>query len=249
MGVIAIPAEAKEGNYELEIHLEGEDGNNAEHQVAWFVTLVVDREKDDVQFEKAELEDNSIKCGETTYLNLKLTNYGSNRQDNAAVSVYNALLNLNENYVDIELDQDPDDSDNSFSKRLPITVNNQIRPGDYHIEVRSYLDNDEEKEFRDLKLTVERCTAAVPPTEEEEEETTPPELEEEEETTGEDTVADNEEEEAAAPDDSETPLTSAVVMQTVEDPYTSEDFFIATLIVAFAVIVAMIIVFIVMLVK
>lgn len=242
--VIDIPADAKEDNYQLEIYLEGEDGNNAQHTVTWLIELVVDREKDDVQFEKAELEDNSIKCGETTYLNIKLTNYGSNSQDNAAVSVHNALLGINENYIDIELDKNPDDSDNSFTKRIPITVDNTVNAGDYHIEVRSYLENDEENEFRDVKLTVERCS--VPVVEDDEEEETVPE-EEEEETTEEYDSADDIEDDAE--DDSETPITSGIVMETVEDPYTSEDFFIATIIVALVLIIAMIIIFVVILVK
>lgn len=248
--VISIPAEAEEGSYELEINLEGEDGNNAKHTVTWLVSLVVDREKDDVQFETAGLEDSSIKCGETTYLNLKLTNYGSNSQNDAAVSVHNAVLGINENYVDLELDEDPDDADNSFSKKIPITVNNTIKAGDYHIEVRSFLDNDKEKEFRDVKLTVERCSAAVVPETEAEEEAG--EGEQREQTGGDYNItASGDEAEAGTVSgtESEIPITSGPVRQTVEDPYTLEDFMIATLVVAFVLIIAMIVIFVVILVK
>ncbi|MBU0460498.1 MAG: hypothetical protein KKH52_01500 [Nanoarchaeota archaeon] len=237
--VIDIPNDAQEGNYELEIYLEGEDGNNAEHTVTWLITLVVDREKDDVQFEKAELEDNSLKCGESTYLNIELVNYGSNSHDDAAVSIYNVALGVNENFVDIELDKDPDDKDNSFEKRIPITVDDSIKAGDYHIEVRSYLNNDESLEFRDIKLTVEACSSVV--VEEEEEVVVETDEEDLDTTSGSGNNSEVESESGS------NPITSGTVMQTVEDPYITEDFFIATIIIAFVLILAMIIIFVVIL--
>ena len=245
--VISIPADAQEGDYELEINLEGEDGNNAKHTVTWLVDLVIDRENDDVQFETVELTDSSIKCGETTYLNIELTNYGSNNQDKAAVSVYNNVLGINENYVNIKLDKNPDDSDNSFSKRIPITVNNTVKAGDYHVEVRSFLNNNKEKELRNVKLTVEKCTAAVVVQEETEEETT---AEEEEETAEDDIDITNEDDsEIVETAESEIPITSGAVIQTIEDAYTLEDFMVATLIIAFVLVIAMIVIFVVILVK
>ena len=244
--VIDIPADAKEDNYELEINLEGEDGNNAKHTVTWLVDLVIDREKDDVQFETVELEDPSLKCGEATYLNFELINYGSNSQDKAAVSVYNPVLGINENYVNIKLDKNPDDEDNSFSKRIPITVNNTVKAGDYQIEVRSFLNN-REKELRNVKLTVEKCTAAVVA---QEETTTPIEQEDEEETAEDDIDTTSEDDsETVETTENEIPITSGAVIQTIEDAYTLEDFMVATLIVAFVLVVAMIVIFVVILVK
>ncbi len=246
--VLSIPAEAKEGSYELEINLEGEDGNNAKHTVTWLVSLVIDREKDDVQFETVELTDSSIKCGETTYLNLELTNYGSNNQDKAAVSVYNQVLGINENYVNIKLDKNPEDSDNSFSKRIPITVNNTVKAGDYHIEVRSFLNNNKEKELRDVKLTVEKCSAAVPVVADEEEEAAETTGEAEEDLT-ETATGDEDDSEVVETTENEIPITSGAVIQTVEDPYSIEDFMVATLIIAFVLVIAMIVIFVVILVK
>jgi len=177
-----VPGNAKEQSYDLAIKLEGEDGNGAKHTVRWLIELELDREKDDVQIEKADLTTEILKCTRDTQLKVMMTNFGSNNQKDAALSIYSEALGMNYNFKDIYLDKDPDDEDNSYSKTIPVSLADDFGAGDYYIEVRAYVDSDEQVAYNDVKLVVESCSVEEP--EEEEEERT----EEEEEVVEEETV-------------------------------------------------------------
>lgn len=153
-----VPNDAEEGDYNLEITLEGEDKNGATHTVEWTITLEVDREKDDVQIETAKLTSETLSCGDSTYLKIKLTNFGSNDQDEVALSVYNKDLGIKYNYLDIELDEDPEDDDNSYSKSLLIDLDENVKPGDYYLDVRAFIDDTEQVDDELVKLTVTACS-------------------------------------------------------------------------------------------
>lgn len=153
-----VPTTAKEGTYDLLITLEGEDDNNANHLVEWTIGLEIDRKKDDVQFESVSLTSDTVACEGSTILKLKLINYGSNTQKEAAISVYSSDLGLNENFADIYLDEDPDEDDNSWSKTIPIVVTDDIKTGDHYIEVYAYIDNDEQIDYHSVRLTVDSCS-------------------------------------------------------------------------------------------
>jgi hypothetical protein len=149
-----IPTEAEEESYDLLIRLEAEDENGATHTVEWIITLDVDREKDDVRIDKADLTMDTVFSGGETTLVIKLRNYGSNDQDDVVLSVFNEALGLNVQEMNIELDKDPDDKDNDFTKRIPIALSEGVLAGTFTIEVRVYVDGDEEVDHRILKLTV-----------------------------------------------------------------------------------------------
>ncbi|MFH1682763.1 MAG: hypothetical protein ABIA37_03115, partial [Candidatus Woesearchaeota archaeon] len=158
---IDVPTTAQEGSYELLIAVGGEDNNNAQHTNEWTITLKVNRDKDDVQIETATLSSDLLKCTRTTSLKLKLTNFGSNDQDAAAISIYNSALGINYNFDDIEMDKDPDDDTNSFSKTIPLNIDEEADAGDYYLELYAYIDGDEEVDYKTIKLTVEDCKTST----------------------------------------------------------------------------------------
>jgi hypothetical protein len=159
-----IPDEAEEESYELVIRLEAEDENGATHVVEWTITLDVDREKDDVRIEKADLAMDTVVSGGETFLRIKLTNYGSNDQDEVALTVFNSVLGIDVKEWDIELEEDPDE--NSYSKTIPINVDEDVLAGTFTIDVRVFIDGDEEVDHRLIQLMV---TSAEDVLEEEEE--------------------------------------------------------------------------------
>lgn len=152
-----VPGEAKDKDYDLVVYLEGKDENGASHKVEWKVELEIQREKDDVQIETATLESSTLKCTRNTNLRATITNFGSNNQKKAAISIYNSELGLNENVQDIYLDKDPEDEENSYIKIVPISLNKEVKAGIYIIEIRAYVDNDKQKHLKEAKLTVEDC--------------------------------------------------------------------------------------------
>ncbi|MFC1686752.1 hypothetical protein ACFL0E_00135 [Nanoarchaeota archaeon] len=153
-----VPNDAEEGEYDLEISLEGQDENGATYTVEWTITLEVDRVKDDVRLETAKLTSETLSCGDSTYLKIKLTNFGSNDQEEVALSVFNNDLGIKYNYLDIELDENPDDDDNSYSKSILIDLDENVKPGNYDLTVRVFIDDDEQVDGELVKLTVTACS-------------------------------------------------------------------------------------------
>ena len=142
------------------VSLEGKDDNGAKHYVTWDVELNVDREKDDVQIESASLTNTNMKCVRSSTLRTKLTNYGSNSHKDAALSIYSKGLNLNYNFQDIYLDEDPDEEENSYSKTIPFTVSDTQKAGTYYLEVRGYIDNNKQVAYKSFTIKVEDCPTA-----------------------------------------------------------------------------------------
>ena len=153
-----VPATADDKDYDLEITLEGESDNGATHTITWIIILKINRERDDVQLERAELTKTTLKCGESTTLNVKMTNFGSNDQEEASLNVYNAALGLSSNFINIYLDENPDDRENSYSKTINIVVPESVTAGTFDIEVRAYIDGDEEVDHQLVRLIVDGCS-------------------------------------------------------------------------------------------
>ena len=152
-----VPGKADEKTYDLVVSLEGKDDNGAKHYVTWDIELDVDRKKDDVQLEKVSLTNSNFKCVRSSTLRTTLTNYGSNSHKDAALSIYSKGLNLNYNFQDITLDEDPTEDDNSYSKVIPFIVGDTQKAGTYYLEVRGYIDNNKRVAYKSMTVKVEDC--------------------------------------------------------------------------------------------
>jgi len=158
---IKVPTDAKEQNYELEISLEGEDDNGASHKVNWDLELKVDRKTDDVQIETATLGSSTLDCSRSTTLKVKMTNYGSNTQREAGLTIYNKEMNISYSYMDLTLDKDPEDKENYYEKIIPISLSDNFKTGTYYIEVRAYIDDTDEVDHKNVALTVNSCSTTT----------------------------------------------------------------------------------------
>ncbi|MBR9683004.1 hypothetical protein GOV03_00500 [Candidatus Woesearchaeota archaeon] len=148
-----VPVDAEEESYELVLKLEAEDENGATHTEEWIVFLDVDRERDDIRIDRADLTMNTVSSGDETSIVIKLRNYGSRDQDDVVLTVFNEALGLNFQQMNIELDENPDRDDNVFTKTIPLAISEDVLAGTFNIDVRVSL-GDEEVDHRLLTLTV-----------------------------------------------------------------------------------------------
>ncbi|MBI2151457.1 hypothetical protein HYU21_01880 [Candidatus Woesearchaeota archaeon] len=98
--------EAKARDYTLTITLDGEDGKSARHEVEKELTFNIKRKGNDVRFEKANLTTTTdiTTCSPRFMMDVKMRNYGTKNQNDAAISIYNSDLNINENIPHIALE-------------------------------------------------------------------------------------------------------------------------------------------------
>ena len=146
--------------YELLVEVEGEDETGAKHYAKWTFFLNVDREKNDVRLDRANLATNSIVCEGETSLSVKIVNYGSYDQDDVILTIFNEALGLDIRRMNIEL-EDGSDEDNYFIETFTITIGEGVLAGTFNIEVRVSDEDGKIDDHQLVQLTVMGCTEEV----------------------------------------------------------------------------------------
>lgn len=220
-----IPKTVEEDDqYKLEITVEGKDGNKARYEVRWDLGLEVEREQDDVRIEKLSVSPEELTCTRELQFVIRVTNFGSDEQKNAALTVINSDLGINEDFQ-FELDRGITD-DNSVLRQFPIVLKEDLVSGTYPIVVSAFYDYNTLDDKQTIDLVVKEC-----PTNAAEENVLVVDEEEEEETVTE-------------------ALTSSFVVKSIEKiPYTAEDFMVALIIIAIIIIFILTIVLLMTLLK
>jgi len=173
--IIQIPLSVDTGLYDILIEVEGEDDNGNKHTVKMELTMDIDKESRDVIVSKASLFPEKIKCSRTSTLTATIKNIGNRLEDDAKIEIINIDLDINFVRSGIELEEDPFDSDNEYTKKITINVDKNTAAGTYPIEVRSYIQEESLWEVKTVNLVVEDCSkqgVREQEPEEEEEETT-----------------------------------------------------------------------------
>ncbi len=209
-----VPSDVEEGEYTLEIFIDGNDENKADYEINWELTLEVERRRDDVRVESFTLAPETVSCVRFAQLTAKVTNYGSDYQKHAALTLFNEDLEIDVHY-DFELDRGTD-RDNSVTKEFPFEVSKDVAAGTYQILASSFYDYNVLEDRQIVELVVEDCSLDSEEEEEEEEETVEEETEEQED------------------DDEES--TSDAVKSVERKPLAKEDYLIGLIIVAIVMI-------------
>ncbi|MEK6950451.1 MAG: hypothetical protein AABX13_01885, partial [Nanoarchaeota archaeon] len=262
---------ADEKEYEFTIKAEGEDGLNKIHRLEKKMLLKVERAKNDLRITKAIISPASSEavtnCAgsssspsaspSTASLQVELKNFGSKDQSSAALAVFNQQLGLNQQFSNLVIDEF-DDDDNAVTKTVSLPVAGKTA-GTYQLEILAFIRGDEEMDSKKVDLVVKDCpqvsvsaAASTAASSASESTTSPaPESATEEVTQEVSTLTAPVQEQTAPalPPAAATPLSSAVVVETVENPYSQTDFLIGMTLVAIAIVVGLIVVFLVILIK
>lgn len=213
----------EDDQYKLEITVEGKDGNKARYKVKWDLGLEVEREQDDVRIEKLSVSPEELTCTRELQFVIRVTNFGSERQKHAALTVINSDLGINEDFQ-FELDRGITD-DNSVLRQFPIVLKEDLVSGTYPMVVSAFYDYNTLDDKQTIDLVIKECPTNAA------EENAPIVEEEEEETITE-------------------ALTSSFVVKSIEKiPYTAEDFMVALIIIAIIIIFILTIVLLMTLLK
>ncbi|MDD5086351.1 MAG: hypothetical protein PHV16_01235 [Candidatus Nanoarchaeia archaeon] len=167
-----IPSKVEEDEYDVEIVVEGEDGDGNEHRIEWVLTLVVEKEKHDIQIKKADLSQSTVSCSRYTTLDVELVNYGRSDEDELIVEVESEELGIKQKIEDIEIEE----GDN-WRRSFSINIDDDVDPGTYRILTKVYYDLDDYQDddfildaYGITDIVVQKCIETTPEDEEEEEE-------------------------------------------------------------------------------
>lgn len=233
--------EAETKDYDIDITLEAEDGNNAVHKIERTLTLTVERKRDDVRITKATITPATITaCDSTVTVDTTIRNLGSSRQRNIVLTIASSTLGIDARESGIELDPF-DDNDDTFSKRFTFPVRSPtVRT--HNLIVRAA--NTELLDSETIEVVVAACPSAQPqlPQEEDEEET----VEQDNTITGTNSPITSEPESTNTGTET---VTSSTIANTIENPFTREDMFVGLFIIAIILTLGLIIIFFIILLK
>jgi len=263
-----INEDASAGDYKLDITLEGEDDKGVEYVIEMQLELTLKKEKDDLRITKFVTVPESVTlCEKSFTFKIEIKNFGSQDQKFAALSMVNEELKFNENLQNIYIEKSGDED--TWTKDFVYTFPKTMKKGTYAFDIKAYVDKDEVISEEKFNLIVGECKKVLPPVVEEEtpvakEETDAQaevitsklDLNEDEKESSEgktvtQTVPTTSKTAAAktASTGTATALTSAMIINTVEDTYSREDFLVGIMLAALVIVLALIIIFFMVLLK
>jgi flagellar basal body-associated protein FliL len=144
-----------EDSYVIEVKVEGEDDNGANHIVTERKTVNVDREKHRVVIRRASLDQSSLSCSlKSTNLLVSIENIGENDEEDVEIRVSNSALNIDQRKSNIDLD-DYTGRNNDHRVNFPIDLQD-ADSGSHTFRVEVYLDGDLENS-EEVTLEIQDC--------------------------------------------------------------------------------------------
>ena len=266
-----INEDASAGDYKLDITLEGEDDKGVEYVIEKQLDVTIKKEKDDLRITKFVTVPESVTlCEKSFTFKVEIKNFGSQDQKFAALSIVNEELKFNENLQNLYIEKSGDED--TWTKDFVYTFPKTMKKGTYAFDLKAYVDKDEVISEEKFNLIVGECKKTVPPVVKEETEVSATEesnTEEEAEVITSKLDLEGEEKEStvgktatqtvpaaakttapkATSTGTATPLTSSMIINTVEDIYSREDFLVGIMLAALVIVLALIIIFFMVLLK
>ncbi len=228
--------------YKIDFIIQGTDGENFDHTEDITITLEVERQRNDIRITKGELDTPIESCDKDILFTLELQNFGTRDQKYTSFALTSTELGINYKANDIELEKF-DDSD-SYSQSLAIPITKETRVGTYSADLKVYYERDKLIDQERIPFQIIKCgnptenpanTSVTPTNTGTTNKTTPTA------TTGA-TSSD-------IPNTTTQSTSSQTLIQTIEEPYSTDDFFVGGLIVAIIIVVALIVVFFILLLR
>ncbi len=247
-----VPAKANSGDYVMDIKLNGKDGNKAKYETRWKLNIEVVRNKEDVRIETLTATPLEVSCFRKVDLVAKVTNFGENSQKHAGLTLINTDLGLNMKQ-DFTLQKGTSDI-NSETKQVTLDLENKLAPGTYPVVATAFTDFNSFSDKKIVNIVVKPCTTGAKnnvtidnktANGSDSSTTTTSNLENSNPTT----LTPNVQASSVPVVKSTELIHSGVIVQTIENSYTSKDYLFAGVLVAIVLVLAMIILFVLLLVK
>ena len=251
--------------YDLDFELQGTDGENFDHTFQKTLAIQVKRERDDVRATTSDVSTQLEACSKEIPLNIKLQNFGTRDQKYTSYSVSNTEFGVSYRVDNIILEKF--DNDDTYTSQVIVPVTKSLKEGAQSLDLKVFIDHDKLIDQQRIPLSVIKCSTAATTTT-----TTQSDSGNQNTATSTGTSAGSANGSVAgttsgtqtkgsssatttsgttgtANVNTQTTSSSPSVIQTVEEPYSTDDFFVGGLIIAIIVVVAMIVVFFILLLR
>ncbi|MBT3304278.1 hypothetical protein HN592_04055 [Candidatus Woesearchaeota archaeon] len=149
-----IPMLVEDKEYDVDIHVEGEDEDGNMHEIDWVVKLQVEKEKHEIMLDRVIMSPTRVSCSRSSTLEIKAINIGEQDEDDVEVIVKNAELDF-EARKTFDLDSG-DDDDAERTTAFTIRTPELDKTKTYTFSVDVYRDGRRD-DSDTVSLTVEKC--------------------------------------------------------------------------------------------
>lgn len=157
----SIPPAAKDGTYDVEIIINGDD-KHLSYDIRGTTTLKVERESHALVIKNFALTPAVLTCTSSTEIGFDIVNAGANNEDYVRYIIKNSALGINIDKNMIEMSSDPDEDSNTYKAIIPLKLTNPA-PGTYPIIIEVYRDLSILEDATGQNLIVKECGTTTPP--------------------------------------------------------------------------------------
>lgn len=253
-----IAEDADEDTFSFEVTIQADDGEGISYEIKKELTLKVERENNDLRITEAKLSPETITaCDASFTLSLKVKNFGTNDQREAAITAYNLKLGINENIADLKIN-DISSNSNSWQRTFTFPIKAGTKEGTYPLDINAYINDDDNEDNERVEVVIAKCpspeapdapAAATPASTGSTSATTPTRVINTTTPPAAPTATTSDNTNTATNTAGTTRISSAAILSTVEDPYAKEDYLIAALVVAIVAVLTLIVLFFIVLLK
>lgn len=146
--------DASHGTVKMVIEISGRDENGARMGEKWFVDLEIKREKHDISLDDVLLTPSTVMCSGNRNVQAQVLyrNIGRTDEDEVAIELKIPQFDIVKAERNLEVDED-DSETTAFSFSVPDDIN----PGQYEVQVKTYYDNTKVSDQMEKTLTLEAC--------------------------------------------------------------------------------------------
>ena len=159
---LTIPEDADEGNYVVEVHVQGRDADDDNlHEEAWNLDLEVDRKTRDIEITSIELFPEILTCQNSIEVSVRIANIGDSDTEDAMLEVYSTDLDFSTTEIGLELDE------GEYLRRtfnIPVP---ELSNGLYVITAVADYNSDYETDVESIIIEKQTCSTETPDEEEE----------------------------------------------------------------------------------
>ena len=164
---VKIPSTADELTKKAEINIKGTDDDNYVHEIDLVVYFDIEDEKHDVTTRVLRINDRTTNCNERSFEMVSLVSNEGVYDEDVILEVRNSELGLNQRHTDIDIEEDE-----GYTKNIVINLDENVKPGTYPIEIKTYYKVEHLDDIKIVDLVVGECeieTDVIDINEEEEE--------------------------------------------------------------------------------
>jgi hypothetical protein len=154
---LKLPLLIEEAIHEVIITVQGEDDYGKEHETEWILYLEVDKERHDLMIHNLEISPQTVRCDRYATVELEVANIGSKDEEDVVVKIQSHALEIDIEEDDIELEHGTDEDDSVYDRSMQLSIGDDVEPGPYTIDVKTYRDHSKLMDSGTVELLVEEC--------------------------------------------------------------------------------------------